>query len=84
MRTGGAKPEGVPKMREGQVALLNENTHWWALIKKNGKLRELDSYNIDHIKSIPDIKQPKCFVQKSNETNCGPRALTMAYYALKA
>lgn len=75
--------KGVPALKQGEVAILNENTHWWAVINKHGKMYELDSYNIDHIPSIPDIKQPKCFVQRANETNCGPRSLTAAYFALK-
>lgn len=75
--------KGIPILKEGEVAVLNEQMHWWAVFKKKGKLYEADSFNIDHLKQYADIRQPKQFTQKLNESNCGQRAITNAYFALK-
>ena len=67
---------GVPHLKEGEVAILNRNVHWFTAFKKNGKLYESDSYNIDELgPKYADWKVDKTWIQKPGETNCGQRAI---------
>jgi len=79
-RTGS---QGVPKLKEGELAMLNEDLHWWMIFRKHNKLYETDSYNLDHLKNYIDVKQPKSFIQGPAEANCGQRAIVDAYFAIK-
>lgn len=77
-------PQDVPQLKEGEVAILNKDVHWWPVWKKDGKLYEGDSFNRDLLGAkYRDVKQPPGFKQKLNESNCGPRAITNAYFALQ-
>ena len=37
----------VPKLKDGQIAVLNKDVHWTAVYKKKCKLYEVDSFNRD-------------------------------------
>lgn len=71
-------PADVPKLEEGQVAILNKAVHWTAAYAKNGKLYEIDSYNRDLLGAqYKDDKVPASFQQPFNTTDCGQRTITM-------
>lgn len=75
----------APSLKEKEVAILNTGSlHWYAIWKKNGKLYESDSFNIERLGlKYQDAKVESCFVQKLKDTNCGQRSLSNAWYALK-
>jgi len=80
-------PKDVPYLEEGQVCILNKDTHWTATYKKQGKLYEIDSFNRDLLGSkYHDAKVPKSFVQPPFNTDCGQRAMSeliVSYFSKK-
>jgi hypothetical protein len=71
-------PADVPKLSEGQVAILNRQIHWTSVYKKNGKLYEIDSYNRDMLgASFKDDKLPSSFKQPFNTADCGSRTIAL-------
>jgi hypothetical protein len=70
----------VPTLKEGQIAVLNTNEHWYFALRKHGKLYESDSYGIDELgPKYIDIKPPKNFIQGNrgiDNMDCGQRAIT--------
>lgn len=75
----------APSLKDKEVAILNNGqTHWYSIWKKNGKLYESDSFNIERLgPKYHDAEVPSCLLQKITEANCGPRSLLAAYYGLK-
>ena len=76
--------KGIPALKNGEVAILNTDTHWYPVWKSKGKLYEGDSYNIKNRlgSKYIDYKNPKNFIQGPGEANCGPRSLVEAFAAL--
>ena len=70
----------VPTLKEGQIAILNKDVHWYAIFKKDGKLYETDSYGRDLLgPKYKDKLPPKSFIQGNggvDNQDCGQRALT--------
>jgi len=74
----------VPPLKEGQVAILNRELHWFGAYRKNGKLYESDSYNIDELgRKYKDKDVGKGFIQPPSTADCGSRLLVNLYFALK-
>lgn len=68
----------LPKLKNNQFALLNKDTHWTIIFKKNDKLYEFDSYGRDMLgKGYRDVKF-KNFKQPLTEMNCGQRSVAVA------
>jgi hypothetical protein len=73
----------LPALKNNQFALLNKDTHWTVIYKKNGKKFEFDSYGRDLLgKGYADAKLPKGFKQPLNEFNCGQRSLAWIAHQL--
>jgi len=72
------KPSDIPSLKEGQIAILNSNEHWYGVYKKNGVTYESDSYGIDEIPNIRDKKPPVYFRQGRGKDlmDCGSRLIT--------
>lgn len=72
----------IPSLKEGQIAILNSNQHWYGIYKKNGVIYESDSYGIDEIPSIKDKKPPIQFRQGRGKDlmDCGSRLITNLYF----
>lgn len=68
----------MPTLKEGQIAILNSNEHWYGLYKRNGKTYETDSYGVDNIPRIKDKEPPEYFKQGKGKDlmDCGQRLLT--------
>lgn len=73
-----AKPSDAPKLKEGQIAILNTNEHWYGIYKKDGSTYETDSYGTDNLPHIRDRKPPEYFRQGRGRDlmDCGQRLLT--------
>lgn len=72
------KKNRIPYLEEGQIALVFDGPdnfgHWRVVYRKNGKLKEYDSYNRDKQgKKYEDVKDAN--PQKDNESNCGQRTI---------
>lgn len=73
----------VPPLKEGDIAILNRNMHWFGAFRKGGKLYESDSYGIDELgRGYIDKKPAGSFLQPSTTTDCGSRLLVNLFFAL--
>ncbi len=79
------RPQDLPVLREGEVAVLNKDTHWTAIYRKDGKLKEIDSYNRDLLGAkYKDDKVPSYFKQPIDTADCGQRTLAKLIYVFQA
>jgi len=66
----------IPKLVNGQLALLNKDVHWTAVYKKHNKLYEIDSFNRDLLGArYIDDKVPRSFKQTPYTSDCGQRTI---------
>lgn len=76
--------ERVPELKNGELAILNTNEHWYAIFKKGGKLYESDSYGMDRMgRKYKNKYPPKSFIQGAagkDQMDCGQRAITNLIY----
>lgn len=67
----------VPKLKNDTFVILWRDGHWFSAYKKNNKLGEVDSYEIDQLGSkYKDFDFPNNQRQKINETICGQYLLS--------
>ena len=76
--------DNIPPLKEGDVAILNTDYHWYGIFKKDGKLYESDSYGMDRLgKRYKDKKPPSYFIQGKggvDEMDCGTRLISNLLY----
>ena len=73
-----------PKLKDGQIAVLNKDVHWTAVYKKKGKLYEIDSFNRDLLgPRFIDDKVAKGLKQTPATADCGQRMIAKLLYELK-
>lgn len=67
------------KLNRNQFYILNKDNHWTALVNRNNKVYEYDSYNRDMLDTIPELKiQTAENIQGASgidDQSCGQRVL---------